>query len=381
MRIGLKGAELGSEGRPPANLVFVLDISDSMEGRQSLPLVKESLLQLVGLLRPDDHVAIVNFSGKARLALPSTSMKEDAKILAAIKELDTRGATNAEAGIRLGYEMAQEHFRPEEVNRVILCTDGIFASMTRDHRPMHELVREKARGRVFLTVLGFGEHTPRGDRNLELLADKGDGVYHFVDSQAEARKILLEDIDGMLATIAKDVKVQVRFNPARVASYRLIGYENRALGDGDMDDAAVDAGEVGVGHAATALYEIEPSGERVRKRSAGASSIIPEEDRLLTLKISYKEPFDETGEARVQEFALGDADVDFKDADEDFRFAASVAAWGMLLRESPYKGDADLDDVRRWAKDSLGDDPGGHREEFIELVKNSRSSSAPASRF
>ncbi|MBC8010837.1 MAG: von Willebrand factor type A domain-containing protein [Burkholderiales bacterium] len=373
VRIGIKGMELASDERPAANLVFVVDVSGSMAMPRGLSLVKVSLLQLVERLRPDDHVAIVSFGTGSELVLPSTPVREIVTIQDAINALRNRGATNAESGIKLGYDAAQEYYRPEGVNRVIFCTDGLFSPAGADGRQLFELIREKARDRVFLTVLGFGMFTPMADKNLEQLADKGNGVYGFVDSPAEARKILVDEVEGTLATIAKDVKIQVEFNPARVVSYRLIGYENRALENEDFDGDAVDAGEVGAGHAVTALYEIQPTSKRIKKRPLGASGVIEEEDRLLTVKVRYKEPFGETDTTRTQDFVLADADVDFEDADEDFRFAAAVAAWGMVLRDSSHKGSATFDEVRRWAKDCLGHDPGGYREEFIELVKDSRS--------
>ena len=365
VRVGLKAAELASAERPAANLVFVADISTSMTAPGSLSLVKVALLQMLGGLRPDDRVAIVAFGTEARLVLPSTPAENRAAIQDAIRGLRARGSTNAEAGLELGYEVAQEHFAPVGVNRVIFCTDGHFSTKASDGRPMTGFIREKAGKGVFLTVLGFGKSNfPAHDDNLRNYARSGNGVFGYVDSPAEARKILTDEVEGTLATIAKRAKIQVEFNPQRVASYRLIGYEKRA---GDFNDPSVDAGEICAGHAITALYEIIPVKIRSKKRAAAAT------DRLLTVKLSYQDPLDEAGTSRTQEFALADAEVDFRDADEDFRFAAAVAAWGMLLRGSPYAGAATMDDVRRWARDCRTYDPGDYRDEFIDLVRQSRS--------
>ena len=370
VRVAIKAVDLAPEDRPPANLVFVVDLSGSMGAFGGLDLVKVALAQLVERLRPDDRVAIVGFAGKSGLVLRSTPVERRDVILSAIGRLSPGGGTNGESGIEQGYAIAQEHFAPEKVNRVVFCTDGGFNMGATERARLIELIREKARGRVFLTVLGFGMSTPDGDERLEALADNGDGVYGFVDSVAEARKLLLDEIGGTLSTVAKDVKIQVEFNPDLVSSYRLIGYENRALDRARFKDEATDAGEIGVGHSLTALYEVDPARGRVRKRVFASAAEKEAAERLLTLRIRYKTPRDE--KTRSQEFTVADEGRDFEDADEDFRFAASVAAWGMLLRGSSYSGGATFESVLDWAGKCRSYDPGGYRTEFLELVKDSR---------
>jgi Ca-activated chloride channel family protein len=370
VRVALKAIEAVPEERPEANLVFVIDLSGSMGVGGGLDLVKPALLQLVDRLRPEDRVAIVGFGREAKVLLSSTRVERLSAIKSVIQGMRLGGATNGEAGIEFGYQIAQEHFSAEKVNRVIFCTDGGFNVGATQETQLLRLIREKARSRVFLTVLGFGMSMRGSDERLEKLANNGNGVFGFVDSVSEARKLLVDEIDGTLATVAKDVKIQVEFNPALVSSYRLIGYENRALEKDGFEDAAVDAGEVGFGHAVTALYEIDPARGGVRKRVFASAEEKAAAERLLTLRIRYKSPRDE--EARAQEFSLADAGRDFEDADEDFRFAAAVAAWGMLIRESSYAGGANIDAVREWAEECLGYDPGGYRREFLELVKESR---------
>lgn len=388
VRIGIKGRELARETRPAANLVFLIDVSGSMNGPKRLPLVKESLRLLVGRLRPDDRVAIVTYAGSSGLALPSTPAARSEEILASLDRLEAGGSTNGGMGIHLAYDIAKANFRPEGINRVILCTDGDFNVGVTSRAALLELVQEKARSRVYLTVLGFGMGNYK-DGTLELLSNKGNGTYGYIDSAREARKVFVEQVEGTLVTIAKDVKIQVEFNPARVASYRLVGYENRMLTKEDFNDDAVDAGDVGAGHTVTALYEIVPTGvagddgaprpavdplrygPRRKPAPVKATSDADVANELLTVKIRYKAPDGDV--SRVLEFPLVDRGAGFAAADAEFKFATAVAAWGMLLRESPHAGAATFADVLEWAEAGLGNDSEGHRAEFVELVRKSRA--------
>lgn len=388
VRIGIKGRELATETRPAANLVFLIDVSGSMNGPARLPLVKDSLRLLVGRLRPDDRVAIVTYAGSSGLALPSTPVAKAEEIIASLDRLEAGGSTNGGMGIHLAYDIAKANFRSDGINRVILCTDGDFNVGITSRDALLELVQEKARSRVYLTVLGFGMGNFK-DGTLELLSNKGNGTYGYIDSAREARKVFVEQVEGTLATIAKDVKIQVEFNPARVASYRLIGYENRMLAKEDFNNDAVDAGDVGAGHTVTALYEIVPMGSFAEdgaarpavdplrygpRRKPVPARATPDDEvanELLTVKIRYKAPDGDV--SRMLEFPLVDRGAGFAAADAEFKFATAVAAWGMLLRESPHVGAATWADVLEWAQAGLGNDANGHRAEFIELVRKARA--------
>ncbi len=382
VRIGLKGREVSDAARPAANLVFLLDVSGSMDEPNKLPLVKQSMKLLLGKLRPDDHVAIVVYAGASGLALPSTSVREQAKIAAAIDELTPGGSTNGAMGIQLAYDIAKANFVTGGVNRVILATDGDFNVGVTGEGELTRLIEDKARSGVFLTVLGFGMGNYK-DATLQQLADKGNGNYAYIDTAAEARKALVEQAGGTLVTIAKDVKIQVEFNPARVQAYRLIGYEKRLLRSEDFNNDKVDAGEIGAGHTVTALYEIVPVGApapdtggpvdplKYQKTADRASAVRTGSDELLTLKVRYKEPAGNV--SSKLEFPLRDEGRAFADASADFKFAAAVASFGMILRDSPHKGSATFADVTDWARAGLDQDAGGYRAEFIGLVKTARA--------
>jgi Ca-activated chloride channel family protein len=375
VRIGLKGREVSMAERRPANLVFLIDVSGSMNSANKLPLVKESLRLLVERLRPDDRVAIVTYAGSSGLALPSTPASKKNEILASLDNLQSGGSTNGAMGIHLAYDIAKANFVADGgINRVILCTDGDFNVGVTDRAELVRLVEEKAKSRVFLSVFGFGMGNLK-DFTLEALSGKGNGAYGYIDSRREAEKVFVEQVEGTLVTIAKDVKIQVEFNPAKVASYRLIGYENRMLAKEDFNNDAVDAGDIGAGHTVTALYEVVPVGagagvDPLKYQKAGEIVRKPAlSEELLTVKIRYKAPEGEV--SRKQEFPLVDGGIGFAKADGEFRFAAAVAAWGMLLRDSPHKGSATFEQVIAWAGDGLGDDTGGHRAEFVQLVRRS----------
>jgi Ca-activated chloride channel family protein len=404
VRIGLKGREIATEDRPAANLVFLLDVSGSMSDENKLPLVKESLRLLVEKLRSDDRVAIVTYAGNSGLALPSTLVAKKTEILAVLDELSPGGSTNGAMGIQLAYDIAKANFITGGANRVILCTDGDFNVGTTSDGELTRLIEEKAKSGVFLTVLGFGMGNLK-DSTLERLADKGNGNYGYIDSRAEAQKLLVEQAGGTLVTIAKDVKLQVEFNPAVAQAYRLIGYENRALKKEDFNNDKVDAGEIGAGHTVTALYEIVPVGAPAPETSAGDVDALKYQptaarnetssdgaavaaganktdveagdktsEELLTLKIRFKEPTVDV--SRKIEIPVIDTGAAFEAASKDFKFAAAVASLGMILRESAHTGKSDYDRVISWAEAGKGDDADGRRGEFIELVKKARALSA-----
>lgn len=381
VRIGLKGREVTLAERGAANLVFLLDVSGSMRAANKLPLVKESMKLLLQRLRADDRVAIVTYAAGSGLALASTPVEREGEIRAAIDALAAGGTTNGAMGIQLAYDIAKANFVEGGINRVILCTDGDFNVGVTSEGDLVRLIEEKAKSRVFLTVLGFGMGNLK-DSLLQQIADRGNGSYGYVDTRREAEKLLVEQATGTLLTVAKDVKLQVEFNPARVSAYRLIGYEKRLLAKEDFANDKVDAGEIGAGHTVTALYEIVPVGaaeesggadvEELRYARAGRGVSVPREvaDELLTLKVRYQEP--EGTESRRLEFPVTDGGAGFADASEDFKFAAAVAAFGMVLRDSEHKGGATFAAVEAWAETGLSHDPGGYRAEFVELVRKAR---------
>ncbi|HEX5724595.1 MAG TPA: VWA domain-containing protein [Longimicrobiaceae bacterium] len=377
VHVGIQGRRMDARDLPPANLVFLVDVSGSMDEPDKLPLVQQSLRLLVSRLREEDRVAIVVYAGSAGLVLPSTSGADRRAIREAIDCLRAGGSTAGGAGLRLAYRVARENFRRRGNNRVILATDGDFNVGVSSDAELVRLIEEEREHGVFLTVLGFGTGNLK-DSKMEQLADHGNGNYAYIDGIAEARKVLVGEMGGTLLTLAKDVKVQVEFNPEKVKAYRLIGYENRLLAAEDFNDDRRDGGELGAGHSVTALYEIVPadSDEPVR----GTDPLRYQETRprggerhpgeLLMVKLRYKPP---TGDvSRLIEHPVLDRSLGIAAASEDFRFSAAVAAWGMLLRRSPHRGSASWDGVVRLARGSLGDDRHGYREEFVRLVEESR---------
>ena len=386
LRVGLKGKEIPPAERPDGNLVFLVDVSGSMQDANKLPLVKEALGMLVEELGARDTVSIVVYAGSSGLVLPPTRGDDRRTLLAAIERLEAGGSTNGGEGIQLAYRLARERFVRGGANRVILMTDGDFNVGLTDHGSLEQLITEEARSGVFLTVLGFGMGNLKDD-TLELLADKGNGNYGYIDSRAEARRLLVEQLSGTLVTIAKDVKIQVEFNPRAVAYWRQIGYENRALAAQDFNDDRKDAGEIGAGHSVTALYELVPVGEPLDapgidplryggttpdpgRGAADSRSSSRPADELLYLKLRYKEPDAET--SRLLETPVRDDGRRLEQTSPDFRFAAAVAAFGMLLRQSPYRGSADWAMVDRLGEQGLGRDRGGYRQGFLDLVAAAR---------
>ncbi len=379
-RVHLRARDADRSERPPANLVFLLDVSGSMEPDDRLPLIRKGMRMLVNELRDDDRVAIVTYAGRSGVALPSTAVTHRGSILHTIDDLRAGGSTNGASGIQLAYDVAEHNFIPGGINRVLLATDGDFnVGMTSDHALL-DLIACKAQSKIYLTVLGVG----RGNLNesmMESIADRGNGVYAYLDSFHEARRVLCEQASSTLETVAKDVKIQVEFNPAIVAGYRLIGYENRALADRDFNDDRRDAGDIGAGHSVTALYEIVPAGQPVPwgvdplryQRPAREPEFVPsqqgvESGELCTVKLRYKKPDGVT--SKYLETPLRDSDLDWRRASDDFRWAAAVAAFGMTLRDSIGRGDADFDLALNLANDARGLDETGHRAEFIALVRS-----------
>ncbi|HET9983225.1 MAG TPA: von Willebrand factor type A domain-containing protein [Longimicrobiales bacterium] len=373
VRLLLRAPSVAADRLPPSNLVFLVDVSGSMDEPDKLPLVKSSLELLVNELRPEDRVALVVYAGAAGLVLPPTPGDRKEVIREAISRLEAGGSTAGGAGLELAYRVARENFRAGGNNRVILATDGDFNVGPSSDAEMVRLIEEKRKEGTFLTVLGFGTGNLK-DSKMEQLADHGNGNYAYIDDLLEARKVLVHEMGGTLHTVAKDVKIQVEFNPARVRAYRLIGYENRLLASEDFNDDAKDAGELGAGHAVTALYELIPAGAasdtpvRVpdslryqRTRVAADAASHPE---LLFLKVRYKDP--DGARSKLLEQPVLDGG---RAPSGDFRFAAAVAELGMLLRGSEHRGAASLDQVLALARAGLGEDPGEYRRGFVRLAE------------
>ncbi len=375
VRIGLKGKDISLENVPPSNLVFLLDVSGSMEDPNKLPLLKAALNVLVDRLREKDKVSIVVYAGAAGLVLPPTSGAEKQKIRDAIDNLSAGGSTAGSAGIELAYKIAAENFSKGGNNRVILATDGDFNVGSSSDRSMESLIEEKRKTGVFLTCLGFGMGNYK-DSKLETLADKGNGNHAYIDTMQEAQKVLGTEFFGTLYTIAKDVKIQVEFNPAKVQAYRLIGYENRLLNDEDFKDDTKDAGELGSGHTVTALYEIIPVGVKSKylkdidnlKYTKQTNQNFT--DEMLTVKFRYKEPDGDVSKLIVK--TVKDENKSIENANDDLKFSAAVALFGMQLRDSEFINTKKKEDVITLAEAGKGSDKDGYRAEFIRLVKSSK---------
>jgi Ca-activated chloride channel homolog len=377
VRIGLQGKQLATP--PPSSLVFLLDVSGSMDAPNKLPLLKQSVCLLVQQLSAQDKVSIVVYAGNAGLVLPPTSGDQKRKIMAAIDQIEAGGSTAGGEGIELAYKQAQAAFIKGGNNRVILATDGDFNVGPSSDGELVRMIEQKRDQGIFLTVLGFGTGNYK-DSKMEQLADKGNGNYAYIDTIGEAKKVLGEDLRGTLFTIAKDVKIQVEFNPAKVQAYRLIGYENRALRDQDFNDDRKDAGEIGAGHRVTALYEILPTGvtsdvkipsiDPLKYKKVDVNynpvNVMPfsPSDELMQVKLRYKVPNGDTSKLITQPIL-----DQVGEADSDTQFASSVALFGMILRDSEYKGKAGIPDVLRLAQAGQGDDRNGYRSEFMRIVK------------
>ncbi len=376
LRVALAAKKYSAEKMPPRNFTFLLDTSGSMSPENRLPLLIQSLKLLVEQLRAQDRVAIVTYAGSAGLVLDSTPGNQKEKILRALDNLQAGGSTAGGAGIELAYKVAKENFIEKGLNRVILGTDGDFNVGVSSQGDLVRMIEEKRKTGVYLTILGFGYGNLK-DANLERMAHHGNGYFAYIDDIKEAKKIFVEQ-GAALVTVAKDVKLQLEFNPQRVAGYRLIGYENKLLRDEDFNNDAVDAGDMGSGHTVTALYEIIPAGQKVpnvevddlKYQTPKTPAEAANTGEFLTVKLRYKDPDKETSKKLEQPLAGAVEKLD--KASEDLRFVAAVAEFGLLLRDSPYKGTANFGSVLEFAKSSLTKDEGGHRAEFVTMATKAK---------
>lgn len=380
LHVGLKGKSIDKDELPPSNLVFLIDVSGSMSAQNKLPLLKQAFRMLVNELRPEDRVAMVVYAGAAGLVLESTPGSEKAEILAALDKLQSGGSTAGGAGLKLAYKVAQDNFLEEGNNRIILATDGDFNVGSSSNAEMERLIEQKREHGVFMTVLGFGMGNYKDDK-MEIIADKGNGNYAYIDNIQEARKVFITEFGATLFTIAKDVKFQIEFNPARVKGYRLVGYENRLLNDEDFNDDKKDAGEMGAGHTVTALYELIPAGSDESLKSIDPLKYqtdrreVSQEEKvkadpfseLMTVKLRYKQPDGNTS-TKVEIPVKGKVLALDKTSD-NFRFSASIAEFGLILRNSEYREEASMEQVLALAKGARGEDEEGYRSEFLKLVK------------
>lgn len=373
VRIGLQAPAIDDAKVPARNLVFLLDVSGSMSSPNKLPLLKQAMNLLVAQLRPQDKIAIVTYAGNAGLALPATSGREKDLIRNAIFRLEPGGSTNGAAGIQLAYDIAGKNTIKGGINRVILATDGDFNVGTTSEGDLTRLIEVERNRGVFLTVLGFGMGNTK-DSTMEKLADRGNGNYAYIDTINEARKVLVKEAGATLVTVAKDVKLQIEFNPAVVAGYRLIGYENRMLKDEDFNDDKKDAGDIGAGHSVTALYEIVPAGVEVpsakvddlKYQTKATPNAAAATGELLTVKIRYKAPDGNT--SKLLSRPVKNESVALAQAPADLRWAAAIAGFGMMLRESPHRGNLTWKQVEAMAKGAVGTDTEGYRAEAIKLI-------------
>lgn len=373
VRIGLQGKKLLAESLPPSNLVFLLDVSGSMNQANKLPLLKNAFKMMVNQLSANERVAIVVYAGAAGTVLESTPGNNKHKILEALNRLNAGGSTAGGAGIKLAYQIAKDNFIDGGNNRIILATDGDFNVGTSSTGELTRLIEEKREEGVFLTVLGFGNGNYQ-DARMEKIADKGNGNYYYIDTQKEAKKVLVSELGSTLFAIAKDVKIQIEFNPAQVKAYRLIGYENRLLAKEDFNDDTKDAGELGAGHTVTALYEIVPASSEETFRPVDdlvyQTVAVKGGADLMTVKLRYKDP-----DAKVSQLLKQTISTDevLAAPQGEFAFASAVAQWGMILRASTFKGNATYVDVLKQARASQGKDAYGYRAEFINLVEKSQT--------
>ena len=374
VRIGLKAKEIPTEQLPASNLVFLVDVSGSMWGANRLDLVKSSLKLLVNNLRNKDKVAIVTYAGSAGVKLEATSGGDKQKIREAIDELTASGSTAGGAGIHLAYQIAKKNFISDGNNRIILCSDGDFNVGVSSAEGLEQLIEKERKSGVHLTVLGYGMGNYK-DKKIQVLAEKGNGNHAYIDNLQEANRVLVGEFGATLHTVAKDVKLQVEFNPSQVQAYRLIGYESRLLKDEDFNNDAKDAGDMGAGHTVTAFYEVIPAGVKneyvgkvddLKYQKKEKMTLKPTgSDELLTVKLRYKAPDKDV--SRKMELPFVDNKGD--SVSSDFRFASAVAMFGQLLRDSDFKGTADYDKVIKLAKQGLNNDERGYRREFIRLVE------------
>ncbi len=372
VRIGLKAKDIAGRNLPPSNLVFLIDVSGSMAAANKLPLLKQSLKMLAAQLGKDDRVSIVVYAGMDSIVLEPTPGSEQKKIMAAIDGLGAGGSTHASSGIITAYKLAGQVYMPKGNNRIILASDGDFNVGVTSRGELQKLIEDKRKSGIYLTVLGFGMGNYHDD-TMEILADKGNGNYAYIDNLLEAKKVMVKEMTGTMFTLAKDVKIQVEFNPARIAAYRLIGYENRALADEDFNNDKKDAGEIGVGHRVTALYELIPVGstdmpsvDPLKYRQINGTIQAEYQNEIMTVKLRYK-PLHSERSILVNR-VIKDNQTSLAQTSDDFRFAAAVAGFGMLLEKSKFTGTLDYDQILSLAKQARGRDDDGYRAEFIRLV-------------
>jgi Ca-activated chloride channel family protein len=373
IHIGLQGKRLSKEEQKPSNLVFLVDVSGSMDSPKKLPLLKRSFKLLVEQLNPKDKIAIVVYASSTGLVLPATSGSEKEKIMKSLNQLEAGGSTAGGAGIQHAYKIAKKNYIEEGNNRVILATDGDFNVGISSTSELVRFIESERDEGIFLTVLGFGMGNYK-DNRLQELADRGNGNHAYIDNILEAKKVLVNEITSTLFTIAKDVKIQVEFNPTKIKSYRLLGYENRKLEDKDFEDDTKDAGEIGAGHTVTALYEVIQTQDKdledkyeLKYQETRIKQDARKSEEVLTVRIRYKDPDGE----KSHEFSavlMGDP-IELKKSSNNFRFSSAVAEFAMILRESKFKGNAEINSVRELAESSKGDDVFGYRAEFLNLVE------------
>ena len=376
--IGLQGKKINVSKLPPANLVFLIDVSGSMQEPDKLPLLKQAFKLLVNQMRPQDHVSICVYAGAAGCILQPTSGANKQKILDTLDALEAGGSTAGGEGIMLAYKQAKKNFNPRGNNRVILATDGDFNVGISDTGSLVRFIEEKRKEGIFLSVLGFGTGNLKDER-MSQLAEKGNGNYSYIDSFLEATKVLVTQMGGTLFTIAKDVKLQLEFNPLKVKAYRLVGYESRLLKNEDFNDDKKDAGELGSGHTVTAFYEIIPAGstekvpgiDELKYQKTTINPAAASTGEILTVKLRYKQPKQDV--SKLLSVPLRGPVKPFETASENTRFAASVAEWGLLMRESEFKDKASFDQVLDIARKAKGEDREGYRSEFIRLVETSKN--------
>jgi Ca-activated chloride channel family protein len=363
---------------PPSNLVFLIDVSGSMDEANKLPLVKASMKLLTNQLRAEDKVAIVTYAGQAGVALKATSGDKKTTIMDAIDNLNASGSTNGGEGIKMAYRIARENFMEKGNNRIIMATDGDFNVGASSDEDMEHLIIRERESKVAISIMGFGMGNLK-DSKMETLADKGHGNYFYIDNITEARKALVSEFGGTLFTIAKDVKLQVEFNPAKVQAYRLLGYEDRMLNKEDFNNDKKDAGDMGSGHTVTALYEIVPAGikddyagsvDPLKYQKTEPKPIGNGSDEMLTIKFRYKEK--DASASKMESVTVKDKPEELKSTSVDFRFAAAVAEFGMLLRDSQFKHQSSFDQVISMAKNAKGEDQEGYRSEFVRLAESAK---------
>ncbi len=387
VKIGVQAKKLDQANIPARNLVFLIDVSGSMYSSQKLPLLKQAIKLLVKQLKSEDRVSIVVYAGAAGLVLPATAGSDQNRILASLEKLTAGGSTNGGEGILLAYKEAKKNFIPNGINRVILASDGDFNVGVSSHGELQRLIEKQRQSGIYLTVLGFGMGNYK-DSTMENLANRGNGNYAYIDNLNEARKVLVTQAGATLVTVAKDVKFQVEFNPQRVAAYRLIGYENRKLQAKDFNDDKKDAGEIGAGHTVTVLYEITPTGRNntftgtidpLKYQTPPQNSQNAYSQEWFTVKLRYKKPDSDTSTLLTFPYRNSDLSTPaLANSSDNMRFAAAVASFGMLLRDSTYKGQANYQQTYSLAKSALGNDEHGYRAEFLQLIRLAQQLQQPS---